>query len=532
MNRLRALVNPQALAGVVGGVVLFRFAIMPALPRDLVPGSPEQLELAKQRRLAVQGAASPSPLATAAASSTGAASHAHGPLLLTLTNNDDLRELLAARSVVLLARGHSPASVAAARAAFEVAASSLHAADPSAAAALRWWVIDDASAQVPAVAVAERVGVRLGAPFVALVDPSGDRWLQPGTATAARAGAAVPPLDGAAVAVWLRDVSHGALPPALVGLPRPPRDAAPGCPSLMEVVSDSLDELVLGPRARRTPVLLVAYTPRCPACKAFAPRVRMLANLARTALPPGALVVAQVDTLNNDLPRAAFPERWTPALRFFPAAPGGSGDSGGEPRRSILLQAASAVGEGDAAAGGSGGSAVDASAAVATAPAASAAAAPAPTRIYLPTVPAMLEFIAQHAASLGSDGAALAVTPALLARAEVLEAEAAELEAAYDAALGYAGLWKAFDEIAQGAGDGERGERVRADADALRALVQRAHAFLVEEAAEGSIDRALDRLDAVAAFVEAKGVTRAVEQAAAEGKIDEPEVVATMPPLK
>ena len=407
------------------------------------------------------------------------------PRVRTLDDLEGLQSLLASRCIVLFSRGHAPAAAAAAASAFMSAAR----ADDS---GLTWWRIDDASSRIPAVAVSERVGVRLDEPFVAILDPSGDRWLMP----ASRYGRARP-LDAIALASFVRDVSSGSLAPALLGLPRPPRDESTHCSALTEVVTDSIRELVSD--CVDVDVLLCAYTPRCPACKAFAPRLRMLAQLCAAHAPR--LRVAQVDTLNNDVPRGVFREKWTPALRLFPAAPRAAvRDSTSCPtRHSILLVDESAVATG----GG-----------VAAAPDPSP---PPPPRIFLPTLPALLAFISTH--TQGRGVAAALSSPEVLAKAEALEAEAAELEAAYDAVLNYVSLMKAWEELPEELNVGKTRRQTKAETSAaLRAAILSAHSFIVEEAVGGCVDRALDRLDAVAALVEAEGISRALAAAAASAE--------------
>ena len=74
----------------------------------------------------------------------------------------------------------------------------------------------------------------------------------------------------------------GAVAPTRMGQPRPPGDRSPHCAALTEVVTESFAELALDPRRD---VLLECYTRRCDACKAFAPRLRMLAQLCAQRAP-------------------------------------------------------------------------------------------------------------------------------------------------------------------------------------------------------------------------------------------------------
>lgn len=353
-----------------------------------------------------------------------------------------------------MARGHPPAAVSAFAASLRRALASLPAPSPPA------YLVDDASAQTPALALRELLGVDCGAPYIGVVEDFGAtrrKYLL-------RVGGGAAPGD-AEVGAFLRAAAAGALAPTLVGAPRPPRDACAWCPPLVEVVTDSLHELVLAPTA--PPTLLLLHRARCDACKALAPRYRMLAQLCAARLP--GVRVARMDVGENDVDVAALPERWTPLLRFFPRAPPGA------PAPPSVLHDCRVAAPG----GGGGGP---------------------PARVRLPTVPDLLRMACGGAEP----------PPGALAEAEALEAEAEELEAAYEHVMDYLQLWKVFSEVAGGAPSGA------AAAERLKDLVLDVYAFLVERAAAGGAEGAFSRLDAIAEHVRAARVSEAVVAAAAK----------------
>ena len=352
---------------------------------------------------------------------------------------------------MLVTRGFPPDAAAAALHNCTAALASLGAAARPGAC----YVVDAASAQVPALVFTEALGLSNAHPYVVLVEDykrTRRKYLmtEPGVPSAA------------AIAGFVAQQGAGALRPALLGQARPAGDASPACPALTQVVSASFDELVLAPSV---PVLLLVHRRTCDACKAFAPRYRMLAQLAAQQLP--SLRVATIDAGDNDVDSAHVPESWTPVLRFFPAAPAPSPSSA---KPSVLL---------DTRVGG-----LD-------------------TKIHLPTLPQLLEFLAEHSRG------ALALTPALRAQAEALEEEAAALEVAYDQLLNYVQLWRAHSEVA-GTEDAQRAS------NELKARVLACYTFIVKEAGAGGAEEAFQRLDGIAALVQAQGIAAAVATAAAD----------------
>jgi hypothetical protein len=287
----------------------------------------------------------------------------------------------------------------------------------------------------------------------------------------------------------------GELSPVLLGQPRPPGDLAEGSAHLIEVVVDSFDELVLDPYAD---VLLEAYTRTCDACKAFAPRYRMLAALAAEASTGSGgggvrLRVARMDIADNDRQVAHMPEKTTPSLRLFPAC------GPGERKKSVLLQYGAGEGAGAA------------------------------ETIHLPSLLSLLSFLEANT------GGRVVITPALRARAEEQEEVAVALESAYAACLRYMGLWSAYSGLVEDgrvaleeSGGGKDPERVaelkdaQAVADEMRALVIEGYTFVVNEADGNGLEPTLRRLDAVRAHVARCGIAEVVEgamaAAAAEAK--------------
>lgn len=283
--------------------------------------------------------------------------------------------------------------------------------------------------------------------------------------------------------------------PLLQSLRCPSREFA-RLQDLYEVVTDSFDELVLDPKVD---VLVEGYTPRCDACKAFAPRMRMLATLAAKHWP-GRARIACFNILDNDRPTEHMPEKWTPSLRLFLAEPG-SADAASSARvapaaeattkRSVLFQ------YGKDSTGGKGSS--------------STAAPPEPgsskVKVVIPTMPELLEFLQAQT------GGRLAVSDAMRKEAVLLEEEALVLTAAYDQVLEYMELWKAHaDTIASG---GSAEERV-ASKELQRRIVA-AHKFLVYEAAADSAEHALGSLQKIADYVAEQEVVERVEAAWADG---------------
>jgi hypothetical protein len=345
---------------------------------------------------------------------------------------------------------------------------------------LSWYVVDGSTAEGPAHSLLTRLGIENDRPFVVILD----RYIETERKFLSPLALAPRPPTAAEMGSLITHFLRGELTPVLLGQPRPAGDLAEGSAHLVEIVADSFDELVLDPHVD---VLLETYTRTCDACKAFAPRYRMLADLVSKASEGGRgprLRIARMDILDNDRQVAWLPEKTTPSLRLFPAC------GAGEKKSSVPLQ--------------HGGSANE-------------------TMIQLPSLPALLSFVEANT------GGRVLLTPALRARAEELEEVAVALESAYAACLRYMGLWSAYsglveegrlalDETGGGGKDGERAEELKAAqacADEMRARVVEAYTFVVNEAGGEGLEPTLRRLDAVRAHVAKCSIAEVVEDAMA-----------------
>ena len=280
-----------AAATVVGlsAAVTYRYAIKPAM-RLYEPAKPPPQPPAAPPVLLPN---SPPPEVLPTPPPTGA-------VVSTLDSNVALERLGMGRTVLLMARGYDAGSVAAARAAFDAAVRTLAA---SAAASgdvmgdVQYFVVDDGAAEAPAATLTARLGLLLDKPFVVVLDRfvlTERKYLMPKNE--------IPSAGG--IVRFVTDWHAGKLKPARLGQPRPPGDRADRFPYLYEVVTDSFDDVVLG---TDEVVLLEGYSSKCDACKALAPRLRMLAFLANKYWP-GQLRVARMNILDNDRPLEWMPE--------------------------------------------------------------------------------------------------------------------------------------------------------------------------------------------------------------------------------
>ena len=385
-----------------------------------------------------------------------------------LTDAASLNELGSSPAAVVLVLPPKAraADVSAARAALRDAGASV-AASPGAGASAtllasaRVWEADE-SAGGAAEVLASRAGLASTAPYVLILA----NFASTEKKYASQAPPSRPPNAGE-VAAQLRAFLAGTLAPTVLGQARPPGDLAPHSAHLREVVTESFDELVLRESARRA-VLLAGTSPRCDACKALGARLRMFATLSSRHYDD-ALRVATFDIVNNDRPLAYMPERVTPTLRVFVQGKG-----------SLLPMDG----------GGGGGS-----------------------HVTLPTIPELLQ--ATAAASHGR----VEITAAARADAVRLEAEAVQLDAAYEQALQYMELHAAFSEALAAAGS--NAPTAAADTAAereLRERISRAYAFVAYEAGEGGAEAAAKALGRVADLV-------------SEARVDERVRAAWTPPL-
>lgn len=499
--------------GLVGGVIAWRYGLKPVLHKQL--GSADaQPAVAAAPTVPPLPPRKPAVSSTAPASPAAASPAAAAPALVkSLDDMQSLEELGRGVSLVLFSRGHAPAEAAKARAALVAAAQQLSRRPD--AAALRFYVVDDASAQIPAVTLQTRLGITYEKPFVMLLDQflvTERKYLSTDTDTP----------TASSIQAFVNAFLEGKLKPAMLGQPRPPGDASASCSALTEVVTDSFRELVLDPQAH---VLLECYTRKCDACKAFAPRYRMLARLVQKHLaaagaaasgssstPGTKLRIAAMDILDNDKDPDWIPEKWTPSLRLFPALKPGE-----KQKHAILLQYDPDANLANAAAVTTGVRLTGHDSTSATG-----------QKVFLPTLPALLQFVEAHTA--------LKLPQALHAEAAAQEEEALVLESAYDSALTYMQLWKDFTSVleqlqqslqAPAGGDvaspavaTQRAAQLRAltaGGEELKAVLVEAYNFIMNEAgnADGHAARAMVLIDKAEQLIERYGIARLVETAAA-----------------
>jgi hypothetical protein len=460
-------------------------------------------------------------------------------LLRRLDSADELQRLGDGVSVALFVRGLDASGVEdaqKARSALEEVASTLMKERPE----IRFYLIDDTSAQVPALTLMTRLGLEHShnQPYLVVLDnfvKTERKFVMSPTER----------ISNSTLNLFLRSFLTGRLKPTLLGQARPHRDRNPNCPSLVEVVTESFDELVLDPSVD---VLLESYTKRCDACKAFAPRMRMFAQLCEKHLPE--LRVAEIDILDNDRDVTHLPEKWTPALRLFLKSNEGddkdahqskkkSSESSSSKRgltsnsikkkKSALLDYGSATSENDdenekkkkSLAEESHENEVISESNKAEKKKKSLISfsslnnsdspAPAPTRVVLPTLPDLIDFVEE------ATGGRLSAPRSLRAAAAEAEEEAEQLEHVYDAVLNFMQLYKAYstllsDDEAENSNKGEKLQQSRLDerkkaAETLRDLIGQSHRYMVQEASLGSLHKALERLDAVADHVAKTGIS-------------------------
>lgn len=459
----------QTVLGLLGGAVIYRY-----LARPLLTGEPVHRPALSPVPTAGPSNAIPNAQSHTAQQVSGTAatgnikplSSAARARVRALDSPDALDEIGRNRTVLLVNRGYSKSDSASAHTAFAAAADRFKDRD------LVFFEVTDESAYIPATTLLTRLGISHEKPFVMILEnfiKTERKYLSH--------SASVPGTKE--ITKFVEDFLDGRLQPARLGQPRPAGDQSPHCKDLTEVVTDSFHELVLDPYAD---VLLECYTRRCDACKAFAPRYRMLAGLcARMQAGQGGahreaqgqqykLRIAAMDILDNDREIEHVPEKWTPSLRLFLA----NGQPGSR-KESVPFNntvAPSDGGEGEARTSTSTG-----------------------TKVFLPTLPELIQFLGEH-----TDGR-FPLTPALLDRADTLEQQAVALESAYDATLKYMQLWQSYNELVEDSraqaieeGEKEGSERMQElqaaqkTADTLRSLVLDTYRFLVDQAGDLSQD--------------------------------------------
>jgi hypothetical protein len=532
MNNFGRSTLLQTTAGLFVCAGLWRYVVAPKLlPHRSAPKNDGTISISSL---------SSSSLKTSSSSSPSSSSSFNSHLLRRLDSADELQRLGDGVSVALFVRGLDASGVEdaqKARSALEEVASTLMKERPE----IRFYIIDDTSAQVPALTLMTRLGLEHShnQPYLVVLDnfvKTERKFVMSPTE----------PISNSTLNLFLRSFLTGRLKPTLLGQARPHRDRNPNCPSLVEVVTESFDELVLDPSVD---VLLESYTKRCDACKAFAPRMRMFAQLCEKHLPE--LRVAEIDILDNDRDVTHLPEKWTPALRLFlksneavdkdahqskkkssessSSKRGLTSNSIKTNKKSALLDYGSATSENDdenekkkkSLAAESHENEVISESNKAEKKKKSLISfsslnnsdspAPAPTRVVLPTLPDLIDFVEE------ATGGRLSAPRSLRAAAAEAEEEAEQLEHVYDAVLNFMQLYKAYstllsDDEAENSNKGEKLQQSRLDerkkaAETLRDLIGQSHRYMVQEASLGSLHKALERLDAVADHVAKTGIS-------------------------
>lgn len=214
-------------------------------------------------------------------------------------------------------------------------------------------------------------------------------------------------------------------------------------------------------------------------------------------------------------------QKWTPSIRLFTAGDDGLKASGGDASGVIVDRgvASHLLQYSDFVSG-----ATDGAGAAAPAPADSESAADAGkskgVKTVLPSVPELLTFVTMKAAR-----GRYAVSEAMAREADVLEEEAVLLERCYAQVLDYMQVWKAYSDAVALLRDSKEAVHVAARRDLpahalkdasvkeLQARIIAAARFINEEAAAGSVERAMALLQAVADHIAGAGVQKVVEAA-------------------
>jgi hypothetical protein len=336
------------------------------------------------------------------------------------------------RSAVLWLRGFdlSAREAAAARNAFS---SALRSAPPS----LRAVVVDDSSDAHAAAKLAAALGVSSDSPFACIIHDF--------AATRTKYLLDAPVTDARALSTGVQEVVSGRSKPTLLGQARPPADRAPGGgPDAIEVVTDTLDELVLRFQGR---CILVTYSRACDACAAFAPRLRMFSTLLTRHAPNASIRVARINAAENDIdPKVLPPRAPTPTVLAF---------QGG--RVSGVLRF-------DIDSGG---------------------------RARLPSITQLSHF-ALEGVREGSE-----VSAALLDAAALAEMEADRIERAFDALSPYAALWRQETEAAATMSGSASTSAALGE---LKTLLTNAYEFIVDEASLGDAARVESLISSVRAW--------------------------------
>jgi thioredoxin 1 len=345
---------PQTIVALLGGVAAWRYVVRPSL-HSTEPAQPALSEAPPAPR------AAPPPLTKLAPPLSS-----HAPIVRTLDSAASLDAMVGPGLTVLLwQRGFRPGVAGDGALARAAAVSAVRAV--AASIDTRIYVVDDASSAVLADALAAQLAFDADAPFACVLrdfSKTREKFLLDAV-----------PSDARALTSLLRNVLARRAVPTRLGQARPPDDRARGGGAhVIEVVTESFDELVL---ASARPVIVESYTRGCETCRAFSPRLRLLATIAARHVP--GLAIARIDIADNDVDRTLLSSSTLPAFNIFPG--------------SKMLDYGGADG----------------------------------ARVQLPTLRALLAFAAAEGG--------VAVPPAAFADADALEPAAQQLEFAFDQIL-------------------------------------------------------------------------------------------------
>lgn len=513
---------PQTVLGLVGGVVAYRYFIKPVVSPPLNDSSKK---LASPTTSSLLGSKISSPSSSSSSTTTAfsvwnnKASQNGSPTIHALDSIETLNRIGQGRAVILITRGYNKKDTERALTVFQNSLLTLHNESKdnnnnnnntsttmdTTTTPIEYYIIDDDSDQIPATTLLTRLGITHDKPFVMILDNfinTEKKYLM--------TTRSIPQTKE--IIQFIKDYQHQRIQPALLGQIRPPNDRSPHCKDLVEVVTDSFVELVLDPS---TDVLLESYTKSCDACRAFAPRYRMLAQLSARYIPK--LRVASIDIRDNDRDVRYLPEKWTPAIRLFPTETTEKehrkdtpSTNNGNPKKSILLNYADDPTRNNN---------------VSSSTTENTSASSSVNKVYLPTLPELLTFVSTHT------NGRVPLTSELMNAATLAEEDAAMLETAYDQTLQYMRLWQAYntmlddeeEESKTTPADGTKSppsppdiKKRRQISERMKNMVIDTYSFIVDKAALGGLDTAMTKLDQVSDFVEKKGISRELSIAAAK----------------
>ena len=485
---------PQTILGLVGGVVTYRYFIKPVI-------SPKQNDVSKNitnNNKTISSSESDTLLTKKNKSTTAFSAWNKGnpPTIHTLDSIDTLQRIGQGRVVLLITRGYNKKDTEQATTIFTHAIANYAEQETNNNNnPIEYYIIDDNSAQIPATTLLTRLGITHDKPFVMILDNfivTEQKYLM----TTRK----IP--TEKEIIKFMNDYQYKRIQPALLGQERPPHDRSPNCKDLVEVVTDSFVELVLDPS---TDVLFESYTKSCDACRAFAPRYRMLAQLSSKYLPK--LRVASMDIRDNDRDIRYLPEKWTPAIRLFPAIDTKTKDNNSstqDNKTSILLNYADDPAKISAANSSSNPDTNSTGT----------------SKVYLPTLPELLTFVTENTQGR------LPISSEFMQAATIAEEDASMLESAYDQTLQYMRLWQAYNTMLDDIEEEVKGkgkdkdtninfniQKKRQTSEKMKSMVIDTYSFIVDKAALGGLDTALTKLDQIANFVDKKDISREISVA-------------------